>query len=136
MSRRASHALGGARPQQRKPVAQRLLHGEQRVDTRLALRLVGELRRLIRNATVTCQVLDTDRYGRSVAECSAGNVNLNDAMVRAGWAIAYTRHGQDHAAAENEARAARRGIWQGTFQRPEAWRNANRQGLMDSDSAD
>ena len=95
-----------------------------------------ELRRLIRNATVTCQVLDTDRYGRSVAECSAGNVNLNDAMVRAGWAIAYTRPGPDHAAAEDEARAAGRGIWQGRFQRPEAWRRANRQGLVESDGAD
>ena len=82
------------------------------------------------SATVTCQVLDTDRYGRSVAECTAGSVNLNDAMVRSGWAIAYTRHGQDHAAAEAEARAARRGLWQGRFQAPEAWRNANRTSLM------
>ena len=88
------------------------------------------LRRLIRNESVTCQILDTDRYGRSVAECSAGKVNLNDAMVRAGWAIAYTRHGQDHAAAQDEARAAGRGLWQGTFQTPEAWRNANRNSLM------
>ena len=95
-----------------------------------------ELRRLIRNATVTCQILDTDRYGRSVAECSAGSVNLNDAMVRAGWAIAYTRHGLDHAAAQAEARAARRGIWQGRFQTPEDWRSANRQGVMAGDGAD
>ncbi len=94
------------------------------------------LRRLIRNASVTCQVLDTDRYGRAVSECSAGGVNLNDAMVRAGWAVAYTRHGQDHAAAQDEARAAKRGIWQGSFQRPEAWRNANRQGLIGSPAED
>lgn len=94
------------------------------------------LRRLIRNATVTCQILDTDRYGRAVSECSAGTVNLNDAMVRAGWAIAYARHGQDHAAAQNEARAARRGLWQSTFQTPEAWRNANRNGLMQHGEGD
>ena len=94
------------------------------------------LRQLIRNATVTCQVLDTDRYGRAVSECSAGGVSLNDAMVRAGWAVAYTRHGQDHAAAQDEARAARRGIWQGTFQRPEAWRNANRLGLVGAEADD
>jgi endonuclease YncB( thermonuclease family) len=93
-----------------------------------------ELRRLIGGSTVTCQILDTDRYGRSVAECSAGKLNLNDAMVRAGWAIAYTRHGQDHAAAENKARAAKRGLWQGTFQAPEAWRNAHRQNLLQPDS--
>lgn len=94
------------------------------------------LRKLIGNAPVTCQVLDTDRYGRSVAECSAGTVNLNDAMVRAGWAVAYTRHGLDHAAAEDEARAAKRGIWQGRFQRPEAWRSANRKGLLQTGEED
>lgn len=95
-----------------------------------------ELRRLIRNADVTCQVLDTDRYGRAVAECSAGGVNLNEAMVRSGWAVAYTRHGQDHAAAQDAARSAKRGLWQGRFQQPEAWRNANRSGLMQPADAD
>lgn len=95
-----------------------------------------ELRRLLRTGPVTCQVLDTDRYGRAVAECRAGTLNLNGAMVRAGWALAYRRHGLDHAAAEAEARAAKRGLWQGRFEQPEAWRNANRQGLMQQDGAD
>ena len=89
-----------------------------------------ELRRLIGNASVTCQVLDTDRYGRAVSECRAGAVNLNDAMVRSGWAIAYTRHGLDHLAAQEEARAARRGIWQGRFETPEAWRASHRNSLL------
>ena len=91
------------------------------------------LRSLMRGGSVTCQILDTDRYGRSVSECRAGDVNLNDAMVRAGWAVAYTRHGQDHAAAQDEARSAGRGIWQGRFQAPEAWRNANRNSLMQAE---
>ena len=91
------------------------------------------LRRMIGNQPVTCQVLDTDRYGRSVAECSAGKINLNDAMVRAGWAVAYTRHGLDHAAAQDEARAAGRGLWQGRFLAPEAWRKANRNSLMQAE---
>ena len=94
------------------------------------------LRRLVGTGAVTCRVLDTDRYGRAVSDCSAGGVNLNDAMVRAGWAIAYTRHGQDHADAEIAARTARRGLWQGSFERPEAWRNANRRGLAGASSED
>lgn len=94
------------------------------------------LRRLLRSGPVTCQVLDTDRYDRVVAECRAGTLSINDAMVREGWAIAYKRHGLDHAAAENEARAAKRGIWQGRFERPEAWRNANRRGLLQQEGAD
>lgn len=91
------------------------------------------LRRLVGNGPVTCQVLDTDRYGRSVAECSAGSVNLSDAMVRAGWAVAYTSHGLDHVAAEQAARAAHRGIWQGSFEMPEAWRRARRNGQLPAD---
>ena len=54
-------------------------------------------------------------------------------MVRAGWALAYARHGLDHAAAQDEARAAQRGLWQGSFEMPEAWRKANRQGVMAQD---
>ena len=94
------------------------------------------LRGLVRNATVTCHILDTDRYGRAVSECSAGKANINDAMVRAGWAVAYTRHGQDHAAAQAEARVAGRGLWQGRFQTPEDWRNANRNSLLQQQEED
>ena len=80
----------------------------------------------------TCWRQDGSAYdcGRVVSECRAGAVNLNDAMVRSGWAIAYTRHGLDHLAAQEEARAARRGIWQGRFETPEAWRASHRNSLL------
>jgi endonuclease YncB( thermonuclease family) len=41
-------------------------------------------------------------------------------MVRSGWAIAWP--GRDYQHEEEQARAARRGLWQGAFQRPEDWR--------------
>lgn len=84
------------------------------------------LRKLVQGQTLRCQTLEEDRYGRLVAECTVQGQNINDAMVRQGWAIAYRRHGVDHVAAEEDARSARRGIWQGPFTRPEDWRNANR----------
>lgn len=94
------------------------------------------LRQLMRSGPVTCEVLDTDRYGRAVSECRAAGVNLNDAMVRAGWAIAYRSHGLDHVAAEDAARAAGRGLWQGRFAPPEAWRRTQRQGLATLDDSE
>jgi endonuclease YncB( thermonuclease family) len=87
------------------------------------------LRALIANQPLACAVSDTDRYGRLVATCRAGGRDINGEMVRQGWAIAYRRHGRTYVGAEDEARAARRGIWQGTFQAPEDWRNERRKAM-------
>lgn len=84
------------------------------------------LKAMVQDRTLSCRTLDKDRYDRLVVECDAGNLNINDEMVRAGWAVAYRRHGSDHVAAESDARQARRGIWQGRFTAPEDWRSANR----------
>ena len=34
-------------------------------------------------------VIETDRYGRFVATCSAGETDINREMVRLGWALAW-----------------------------------------------
>jgi len=74
-------------------------------------------------ARVTCTLVTHDRYERDVATCMANGRDLGDAMVRAGHAVDYARHsGGRYAEAEREARAAKRGIWAGTFEEPEAWR--------------
>lgn len=88
------------------------------------------LRGLLRGVDLACDIRETDRYGRRVAECRSGATDINREMVRSGWAIAYRRHGTSHGDAEAEARAARRGIWQGAFETPERWRESQRNGLM------
>ena len=84
------------------------------------------LTRLARNGEVKCALVEYDRYRREVSECTAGSTNLNREMVRLGWAVAYRKHSLAYAAAEDEARAAKRGIWAMRFDRPEVWRNRNR----------
>jgi endonuclease YncB( thermonuclease family) len=80
----------------------------------------------IRGSKVNCTPVDHDRYDRDVAICSAGGHDLGDIMVRSGNAIDYRRHSQGrYAAAEREARAAKRGMWAGTFDEPEVWRRAH-----------
>ncbi|MFN4143808.1 thermonuclease family protein [Aestuariivirga sp.] len=90
-------------------------------EARQALRGLTEAR------TLDCRILETDRYGRLVAECLAGDLSINREMVRMGWALAYRRHSRQHAEAESQAREARRGLWQGRFERPESWRQRHRQ---------
>jgi len=59
--------------------------------------------------------------------CSAEGVpDLGQAMVRDGYAIDLGgAAGNPYAAAEAEARGAKRGIWRGTFERPSEWRQAH-----------
>ena len=82
------------------------------------------LAKLIKGGEVSCVEKATDRYGRNVAQCRASGVpDLGETMVREGYAIDLGRKtGRVYAGAESEARAASRGIWGGTFQRPGAWR--------------
>jgi endonuclease YncB( thermonuclease family) len=81
------------------------------------------LDRLIGGRTVTCTPVTHDRYDRDIATCEVIGRDLGDAMVRAGHAVDYARHSRGrYAAAEQEARTAKRGIWAGEFEEPETWR--------------
>lgn len=83
---------------------------------------------IVRDAAplITCQVQDTDQYGRPVAICrgSVGK-DMGLALITAGWAVEYrtsTRTNNPnlkppiaYIVAEAEARKARRGRWQSIY---------------------
>lgn len=92
------------------------LHG---ADYACGLRAREALVALIAGKAVTCEGGERDRYGRLLAVCQAGDVDLNRALVEAGWAVAYGGY-ED---AERTARERGRGIWAGTFERPRDWRD-------------
>jgi endonuclease YncB( thermonuclease family) len=71
---------------------------------------------------VTCKGEGHDREGRRVAVCYVGPYDLNALMVRKGWALADRRYASDYVDEEDEARAARRGLWRGEFVAPWEWR--------------
>jgi endonuclease YncB( thermonuclease family) len=85
-----------------------------------------KLRSLIGDRTVTCARRDIDTYGRIVAVCRRGSTDLAAEMARSGFATAYRRYSNDYVDEENEARAARRGIWAGEFEAPEDYRRDDR----------
>lgn len=76
--------------------------------------------------SVSCVTRDIDRYGRTIAVCAHDGVDLNDWMVREGWAVAYRRYSRDYVAVEDDARRAGRNIWSGTFVMPWDWRRGAR----------
>jgi len=61
-----------------------------------------------------------------VSDFRAGYPTFNELMVRSGWALADRTRGTDYVAAEDEARAAKRGLWAGEFVPPSEWRNGKR----------
>lgn len=77
---------------------------------------------LIDGRPLDCAWDRRDKYGRGLATCRAGGLDLGAAMVREGWAVAYG----GHEAEEAEARRARRGLWAGGFERPEDFRRRER----------
>ena len=86
-----------------------------------------ELGALIKGVTLTCKTSDFDQYDRVLAECSMPDgTNVNVWLVRQGWAVAFGRS-RLYTSAEAEAKAAKRGLWQGTFTRPSDWRERERQ---------
>ena len=80
------------------------------------------LRGLVGKREVSCSSIETDRYGRAVAVCRIGALEINGEMVRLGWAVAYLSHSLSYVRLEAEARRARRGIWAGSFEPPADYR--------------
>lgn len=80
---------------------------------------------LIGREPVRCERHDVDRYGRDIATCWLGAVSLNEAMVRAGQAVAYRKYSVRYVPAEEAARASGAGVWATAFDMPWSYRQAH-----------
>jgi len=76
------------------------------------------LSRLVTGRDIRCRIIETDQYGRAVSRCTVGITDINAAMVESGYATAFRDYSTDYVAAEARAKAAKRGIWSGTFEAP------------------
>lgn len=74
---------------------------------------------------VLCRLSGNDRFGRALGRCWAEGEEINAWLVREGWAVAYTRYSWRYLPQQALAWWQGRGIWQGEFDTPEAWRRAN-----------
>lgn len=85
-----------------------------------------QLRAWIGAHEVTCDQVDTDRYGRVVARCGLAGHDIGRRLVRDGLAVAYRRYSTAYDADEKAAQAARRGLHGHGMRRPAAYRNGQR----------
>lgn len=83
-----------------------------------------QLRNLIGGSPIECRGRDIDTYGRTLAVCTVAEIEINRAMVEAGWATAFRKYSQDYVVEEARARAGHRGIWTSEFQLPQDYRAA------------
>jgi len=82
----------------------------------------NELKAHIRGQELTCQSRALDKYKRVLAVCTLPDgSDINAWMVQQGWAVAYG-FANTYESEEDAAKAARRGIWAGTFVPPSQWR--------------
>ncbi len=80
------------------------------------------LLRMIGGRKILCRFEGRDKHQRMLGTCEVAGKNLNKEMVQQGHAVAF---GRRYNREEGNARAARRGVWAGTFERPQEWRRMN-----------
>ena len=91
------------------------------------------------NGTIHVLPIEQDRHNRTVAELwipikpdYEAQIHLNTAMVEAGYAHHYQRYSGSCVSAENLgwaeeiAKNAKLGVWDGNHQKPWDWRNRNK----------
>lgn len=74
---------------------------------------------LVSDEAVRCRASGRDRYKRVLARCSVNGRDIGARMVEAGWAVSY---GRDYDSEEARAQQRSAGLWEGDFERPQAWR--------------
>ncbi|WDR06360.1 thermonuclease family protein [Devosia rhodophyticola] len=68
---------------------------------------------------VSCAQSSRDRFDRVLANCQSDGRDIGAVMVSQGLAVATEGYNRE----QSSARAAKRGIWAGTFENPRAWRD-------------
>ena len=85
-----------------------------------------ELKNLINNQKLECTTNDVDRYNRYIAVCFVNEININQWMVKNGWAIAYRYYSKDYVVEEEYANDKKLGIWKSEFIEPYSYRRQNK----------
>ena len=83
-----------------------------------------QLSKLVTGMEVRCTPTGSDGFGRILARCTAGSVDVNRTMVALGYAVAFRKYSNQYASAEMTAKNNKRGLWSSSFALPEEFRAA------------
>ena len=110
-------------------IDQRCLDNRKRVWS-CGIQAKQMLETLVKDQIVTCEWTENDRYKRPLSTCSVNDINLNAAMVYAGYAVAYRRYSERYIDVEQRARKNASGIWLGEFLMPWVHRKNGRKAAI------
>lgn len=82
----------------------------------------GFLKSLVQGRAIRCEGDEIDAYKRLLATCYSGALNINEELVRAGWAVAFVKYDKRYLPTEQQAKSNRLGMWQGEFMRSAIYR--------------
>lgn len=85
-----------------------------------------ELNKQLRLSRRNIECQPADASGASEQVCFAGNVDVGEALLEAGYVVASAAANPDYRELEQKARGAGLGLWQTQFVRPSAWRQGER----------
>lgn len=71
---------------------------------------------------IVCHAISEDAFGRTIADCFVGEVNLGQWMVSNGFAWAFLKYSTLYAEDQRRAQKRELGIWRGSFQPPWEYR--------------
>jgi endonuclease YncB( thermonuclease family) len=86
-----------------------------------------ELATLLKGRTLACEERARDKYSRVVATCiDDKGTDVAKTMIERGFAVSFGGFAAGpYAFEESQAKAARRGLWQGAFDPPSSWRTTH-----------
>ena len=86
----------------------------------------AQMVKLTASGPVQCAKVTQDVYGRVVATCYAGEIDLGEAMVLDGYAWAFAKYSDIYVEQEKLAKLRGVGVWQGPAQPTWEYRSARR----------
>jgi endonuclease YncB( thermonuclease family) len=105
------------------PESTQLCRGEDSNQYRCGAQAANDLDAFIARRPVSCLPISLDQYGRTVARCLVGSVDLGDWLVRNGLALDWPHYSRGkYGSAQRDAEQAGRGIWKGSYVEPWLYR--------------
>jgi endonuclease YncB( thermonuclease family) len=105
------------------PESTQLCRGDDSLQYRCGAKAANDLDAFIDRRPVSCVPVSLDQYGRTVASCAVGGVDLGEWLVRNGHALDWPRYSRrQYEAAQRDAERAGRGMWSGSYVEPWLYR--------------
>jgi endonuclease YncB( thermonuclease family) len=105
------------------PESTQLCRGEDSLRYQCGAQAANDLDAFIARRPISCVPMNLDQYGRTVATCSAGGVDLGEWLVSSGLALDWPHFSKGrYEAAQHNAERAGRGIWKGSYVEPWLYR--------------